>query len=379
MKTLETNKKVLNIKRIGYIYPKICDIDNIKQAIYKASEHKRNHKHVVEVLNNPDKYAYKIQRMLLNKTYAPTQPKIKTIQDTSSGKVRTIHKPNFFPDQIIHWSLMLQVTPIITKGMYEYNCGSIPGRGTTYAQKAVRKWLDKDAKHTKYCLKMDISKYYPSINNDILKSMFRRKIKDADTLWLIDVVIDQNIGQPIGFYTSQWFANFYLEGLDHYIKETLGVKYYVRYIDDLVLFGNNKKKLHKERKLITEYVGNLKLSIKGNWQVFRVDKRPIDFLGVKFYRDHTTLRRRNALRIRRRVKKIRHKGYLNEMDALAMISYWGWIKRTDSYQFYHKYVSPFIPIKLARKVVSINGKLRHNYQRGVDSKHSWYFYIFKFI
>lgn len=295
----------------------------------------------------------------------PSKPIIKTIQDNSSGKIRTIHKPNFYPDQIIHWSLMLQVEPIIMKGMYIYNCGSVKGRGTTYAQKAVRKWLDKDPRNTKYCLKMDIRKYYPSINNEILKQMFRRKIKDKDCLWLIDTIIDGNQGQPIGYYTSQWFANFYLEGLDHYIKETLGVKYYVRYVDDLVLFGSNKKKLHKVRKSISEYAGALKLSIKDNWQVFRVDKRDVDFVGVRFYRNKTTLRRRNALRIRRRMKKIKRKGYLDDKDASAVISYWGWIKRTDSYGYYHKYVKPIVSIKLARKVVSINAKIRENNKRGI--------------
>lgn len=353
------------MKRIGYIYPKIYDIENIKEAIYNASKGKRSHKYVKKVLNDIDYYAVKVQVMLKNKSYMPSKPIIKTIQDNSSGKIRTIHKPNFYPDQIIHWSLMLQVEPIIMKGMYIYNCGSVKGRGTTYAQKAVRKWLDKDPRNTKYCLKMDIRKYYPSINNEILKQMFRRKIKDKDCLWLIDTIIDGNQGQPIGYYTSQWFANFYLEGLDHYIKETLGVKYYVRYVDDLVLFGSNKKKLHKVRKSISEYAGALKLSIKDNWQVFRVDKRDVDFVGVRFYRNKTTLRRRNALRIRRRMKKIKRKGYLNDKDASAVISYWGWIKRTDSYGYYHKYVKPIVSIKLARKVVSINAKIRENNKRGI--------------
>lgn len=244
----EVNKKgTLHLKRTGYIYPKVYDINNIKRAIHCASKDKKEHRYVKEILENSDYYASKIHELLKGKEYRPTKPTIKIIQDASSGKVRTIHKPNFFPDQIIHWALMLQLQPILMKGMYKYNCGSVPNRGTSYGQKVVRKWMDTDRKHTKYCLKMDVSKFYPSIDNDILKQMFRRKIKDRDCLWLIDSIVDSNQGQPIGYYTSQWFANFFLEGLDHYIKEELGVKYYVRYVDDLVLFGNNKKTLHKVR------------------------------------------------------------------------------------------------------------------------------------
>lgn len=249
------------------------------------------------------------------------------------------------------------------KGMYNYNCGSVPKRGTSYGQKALRKWLDIDYKNTKWCLKMDIHKFYPSINNKYLKLKFRRKIKDKDCLWLIDTIIDSNQGQPIGFYTSQWFANFFLEDLDHLIKEKLGVKYYVRYVDDLVLLGSNKRKLHKIRIEVEKHLKSIGLELKPNWQVFKVNDRAIDFLGLRFYRNKTTLRKRNALRTRRRVRKIAKKGYLNEKDASAIISYWGWVKRSDSYHYYHKHIKPYVSIKLARKVVSINGKLRKTGQQ----------------
>lgn len=354
------------MKRKGNIYKEIYTLENIHLAILKASSGKEDHKYVKKVLDNQDYYAKKVQQMIVNKSFEPTPSVVKTIKDNSSGKVREIFKPNFYPDQIVHWALMLQIEPIIMKGMYEYNCGSVPKRGTSYAQKTVRRWIDKDARYTKYCLTMDVTKYYPSINNDILKGMYRKKIKDKDCLWLIDKIIDGNVGQPIGYYTSQWNANFYLEGLDHYIKEELGVKYYVRYVDDLVMFGNNKKKLHKARKAISDYVETLDLEIKGDWQVFRVDRRDVDFLGVRFYKDKTTLRRRNSLRIRRRAKKIHKKGYLNEKDALAMISYWGWIKKTDSFNYYYEYIKPYVDMGQAKKVVSINAKIRESNKRGMS-------------
>jgi hypothetical protein len=321
-------------------------------AIANSSLGKRKQKRVKAILDNEEYYARKIQDMLLKKQYVPSPYAIKIVQDGSSGKIRTIYKPRFYPDQIIHWALMLQLQPIMMKGMYEYNCGSVPGRGTSYGQNTLRKWLDTDYKNTKYCLKMDVSKFYPSVNNDILKEMFRRKIKDKDCLWLIDSIIDSGQGLPIGNYTSQWFANFFLQGLDHYIKEKLCVKYYIRYVDDLVLLGSNKKKLHKAREAISDYLNNINLSLKGDWQVFKVNSRAIDFLGFRFYRNKTILRKRNALRIRRRMRKIQKKDVLTSKDACAVISYWGWIKRSDSYNFYHKYVKPIVSVGYAKKVVS---------------------------
>ena len=356
-KHLEANKKGSRcVKRVGYIYEKVCEIDNIKQAIMKASRGKRNERRIQRVIQNIDAAAREIQAMLLNQSYVPSPYVIASIYDGANKKERVIQKPRFYPDQVIHWALMLQLEPILMRGMYEYNCGSIPGRGTSFGHKTVRRWLDTDYKGTKYCLSLDVSKFYPSVDNDTLKAMFRRKLKDSNCLWLIDTIIDSIKGLPIGNFTSPWFSNFYLEGLDRFIKQNLGVKYYVRYADDMVLLGSNKKQLHRARKEIALYLQNLKLTVKGNWQVFKVDARAIDFLGFRFFRTKTILRKRNALRIRRRFLKISKKKWLNYKDASAVISYWGWIKRSDSYSFYNSKLKPLVDINRARKVVSNHGK-----------------------
>ena len=180
------------MKRIGYIYNDICDIENIKEAILKASKGKRKRSNVQKVLKNIDYYAEQIQIMLKNKTYNPSPYQEDLIKETSNNKERVIFKPKYYPDQIVHWCLMLKLSPIIMKGMYYYNCGSIPGRGIHYAHDAVKKWLKNDRKHTKYCVKIDITKFYPNIDKEILKPLFRKRIKDRDTLWLIDTIIDSN-------------------------------------------------------------------------------------------------------------------------------------------------------------------------------------------
>ncbi len=345
------------MKRVGNVYSNIYEIENIKAAILKSSLGKRDQRSVRKILDNIDEYATRVQKMLVDRAYAPSQYKTKIIQDGARKKQREISIPKYYPDQIIHWTLMLQIQPMIMRGMYEYNCGSVPGRGTSLGQKSIRKWLDKDYKGTKYCFKMDIHKFYPSVDIEILKKMFRSVIKDKDVLWLIDAILDSHSkGLPIGNYTSQWFANFYLQGLDHFIKERTGVKYYIRYIDDLVLIGPSKRKLHKARRMIFAYLETIHLQPKGDWQVFLINTRAIDFLGFRFFRDKTILRKRNALRIRRRVQKISKKNEMPVKDALAVISYRGWIKRSDSYRFYNRYMKTRISLKQAKGVVSYYGR-----------------------
>lgn len=342
------------MKRTGNIYKNIVDTENIKTAILNASKGKRGHRAVKRVLGDIDRHAQKVSQMLQDKTYRPATYVRARIVDGSARKERVICKPKFYPDQVIHWALMLQIQPVLQRGMYYYSCGSIPGKGTSFGQKAVRKWL-KDARHTKYCLKMDVKQFYPSISNEKLKRSFRSLIKDPDALWLIDTIIDTAPGLPIGNYTSQWFANHYLTPLDHAIKGW-GVKYYMRYVDDLVFFGPNKRKLRKVKERIEHSLAPLGLRIKSNWQLFRVDSRPVDFLGLRFYREHTTLRRRNSLRIKHRAKKIGRKKHLGVRDARAMISYWGWIKRSDSYKYYVTHIKPNVKIGRCRKVVSEHAK-----------------------
>lgn len=229
------------MKRYNNIFVKIIELDNISSAILRASKGKRGRNEVKKILDSSFYYAVKIREMLINKTYVPTKSHEFTIVDGISRKVRNIKKPAFYPDQVIHWCIMNVLEEYFMKGMYKYSCASIKNRGVYYGSKYLKKILVSDKKNTKYCLKLDIKKYYPSINKEILKNKFRRLFKDNDLLWLLDTVVDSENDILIGFYTSQWFANFFFTDLDHYIKEKLKVKYYIRYADDMILLGNNKK------------------------------------------------------------------------------------------------------------------------------------------
>lgn len=346
------------MKRTGYIYDKICDIDNVRLAIRNASKGKKKKHSTQRVLRNFEKCAKQVSEMLKNKIYKPNKYFHSKIRDGITKKERTIYKPKFFPDQVIHWCLMQAIEPLLKRGLYIYSCASIPGRGAHYAKRACEKWIRNDFRNTKYCLKIDIKKYYPSINKEKLKAKFRRIIKDKDCLWLIDAIIDSHhTGLPIGNYTSQWFANFYLQDADHYIKEKLGVNYYIRYMDDMCLFGPNKKKLHKIKNQLDLYFANEDLKIKENWQVFNVNKRPLDFVGFVFCRDKTFIRKKISIRMIKKARKV--KVNQNFKNASAIMSYFGWLKHSNSYMLFKKYFKDINYKKLKGVIRNENRKIQN--------------------
>jgi len=324
------------MKRIGFLYDKIYKRDNVVDAIRSASKNKLNKFAVKQVLNSFDQSVDFICDLLKDKKYIPSGYYQATIRDALSKKDRIIFKPKFFPDQIVHWCLINIIKSALTRGMYQLSCASIPNRGMHYAKKYCERWIHSDYKNTKYCLKLDIKKYYPSIDKNILKSKFRKVIKDNEVLWLIDSIINSHHeGLPIGNYTSQWFANFYLQDTDHFIKEELSIKYYIRYMDDLVLFGPNKRELRKKFDKLRIFLGHEKLQIKNNWQIFNVSKRNLDFCGFCFNRKKTTIRKRITRNLRRSFFRFFRKP--GRRNAASIMSYYGWVSHTDSYILYQKY------------------------------------------
>lgn len=229
-----------------------------------------------------------------------------------------------------------------------YSC--IKNRGIHKLVNNLKKALKSDPEGTKYCLKLDIKKFYPSINHDILKQIIRYKIKDEELLQLLDEIIDSAEGVPIGNYLSQFFANLYLAYFDHWIKEILKVIYYFRYCDDITILGSSKEELHEQFLKIQEYLEvNLKLQVKPNWQIYPVEARGIDFVGYVFRHNYTRLR-----------KSIKHnlfvkvsgqaKQFSYKKDRVAKIgSYFGWLKYCNSkhlkYELNNKYNDEIFPVQ----------------------------------
>ncbi|MCF0070251.1 RNA-directed DNA polymerase [Dyadobacter sp. CY261] len=200
-----------------------------------------------------------------------------------------------------------------------YAC--IKGRGIHLAASRVSAAL-KNEPETKYCLKLDVRKFYPSIDHQIMKSIVRRKIKDPDLLWLIDSIIDSSEGLPIGNYLSQFLSNLYLTYFDHWIKEMKNVKHYFRYCDDLVILGDSKPALHQLLSEIREYLRDkLGLDVKGNYQIFPVASRGIDFVGYRMYHTHTMLRKS--------IKKSFARAIAKGKGPESIAAYKGWAKHAN--------------------------------------------------
>ncbi len=345
--------------KIKHVWEKITDLENIKTAIVCASAKKLHRKSVQRVLMDVDLHAREIQHMLLSKTYKPSPYIPMTVQDGSAQKTRLIHKPQFYPDQCIHWALSLPLQETWGKSIYPYSCGSIPGRGLHMGARAMKRWLANDPKGTKYCYKFDIRKYYPSVNLDRLMNQFTRKIHDPDALWLIgQIVYSHDQGLPIGNFTSQWFANLYLSDFDWWVRQNYGMRYYQRYIDDVVILHNNKRTLHKMRNQIERVLSaHYGLKIKPTWQVFRVDSRGVDFLGYRFYHNKTIIRKTTAYRIAKRVRKVSRKPEATMTDASAVMSYMGVTKHCDSYNFLNRYVIPFVSLRMLKEIHRENCKI----------------------
>jgi len=314
------------LKRIGNLYEKIYSLENLRLADERARKGKRNSYGVRYHDRNKERNILKLHKDLKEKTFKTSPYEVFKIYEP---KERDIYRLPYFPDRIMHHAVMNILEPIWMSIFTADTYSCIKGRGIHTCGVKLKKHLRDDVPGTRYCLKMDIKKFYPTIDHDILKQVLARKIKDQDLLWLLGEVIDSADGVPIGNYLSQYFANLYLAYFDHWIKEEKGKKYYYRYADDMVVLSDNKAALHQLFREIQEFmVNNLKIRIKDNYQVFPVEDRGIDFLGYRYWHTHTLLRKR--------IKKNFAKAVFRNKGEKTINSYLGWAKHCDGINLIRK-------------------------------------------
>lgn len=303
------------MKRYGNLYHKIVDIENLKLAHKNARKGKVKYKEVIEVDNNIDFYIDQLHEILTNGTYRCSEYKRFIKKD--SGKEREIFKVPYFPDRIVQHAILQVIEPIWKKTLIVDTFQAIKGRGVHKCKRKVEYAVQ--VLGNKYCLQMDVKKFYPSISNKVLKETVRRKIKCKSTLMLLDSIIEGHEGVPIGNYISQYFGNLVLSDIDHYCKEVLKTKHYFRYCDDILVISNDKEHLHQVRKEITRLLNNKGLEVKENYQVYKISKkRGVDCFGFNVHNKTTRLRKSIAKSFGEAVSK---------PDADTKIpAYYGWIK-----------------------------------------------------
>lgn len=293
-------------------------MDNLILADRKARRGKAAQYGVIAHDKHRDSNLKLLHKMLLEKKFTTSQYARFIIYDP---KEREIFRLPYFPDRIAHHAIMNILEPIFRASFTADTYSCIRGKGIHAAAYKLKLAL-KDKPGTIYCLKLDIRKFYPSIDHQILKDLLRRKFNDRDLLWLLDDIIDSTNGVPIGNYLSQYFANFYLSYFDHWLKEDLKVKHYFRYADDLVFLSGDKPYLHWLLHEVRQYLDNrLHLQLKDNYQVFPVAARGIDFLGYRFYHTHTLLRKSIKQNFARKVA--------TGISRQSLASYRGWTMHCD--------------------------------------------------
>ena len=316
------------MKRVNNLYPSIDAADNIELADKKARKCKRTRYGVRKHDQNKEIDNYALHLSLLNENYKTSEY---TTYKIYEPKERIIFRLPYYPDRITHHAIMNVMEPIWTKIFTRDTYSCIKGRGIHALVKKLQSDLRKDPNGTMYCAKMDIRKFYPSINHEILKSIVKKKIKGKSLLKLLFEIIDSADGVPIGNYLSQFFANLYMAYFDHWVKEELRVRYYYRYADDIVLLSDDKNQLRNWVLAIKVYLTNvLELKLKDNYQIYPVESRGIDFVGYVCYHDHTLLRKSIKLKLLGLVKAYSNNLISKQKLQLKMASYFGWLKYCDS-------------------------------------------------
>lgn len=306
------------MKRSGNLYPQIIKFENILLASRQAQKGKRFRDNILEFNYNLETELIRLQQKLTDKTYQP-------------GAYRTFHLTNPksrlisaapYRDRVVHHALCNIIVPIFERTFIADSYANRLGFGTHLALNKFTHF----ARNSRYVLQCDIRKYFPTIDHIILKELIRRKIKCPDTLWLIDTLIDnsneQEIvidyfpgdelltpitrrrGLPIGNLTSQFFANIYLNGFDHFVKEQLKISKYVRYVDDFALFSDDRELLADARLAIEEYLAQLRLKIHPIKSQLFETKIGATFLGFRVFSDKIRVRNSNLHQARRRLKRL---------------------------------------------------------------------------
>lgn len=365
--------EVCQLKSYNHLFERMLDKDFIRQNIIDAAKHKHNRPDVKKVLRNLEWYVDYVYTIIKDETFRiHSKPPI-VIHESTCKKPRVILRPDFMPDLVIQHMIVKILQPILQKHFYYNSCASIPGKGPEYGRKSLCRFIRRNQTKPMYVFKCDIRKFFEHIDRDILMNMFVKRIHDYRFLKLIHILIYYNeghVGVPLGFYSSQWFANFYLTSFDYYVKQYLHLPFVMRYMDDIVMIDFNKRRLRSKSYVMKQYLMDLKLTLKRDFQLFKFDEmdhyhnnpvgRCIDYMGFKFYRTRITLRKRTLTKLQRKTNKLfkRHlKGlYLNWYMCTQLLSRLGSLTHVHCYKFFHKHLQYKINVKQLRNTVSEHSK-----------------------
>lgn len=346
-----------------------------------AAEGKLKRREVLRAFEHFDKTYDLVTKCARAPNYYPREDNKHVVIDGTNHKERTIEKPVFAPEQILHHVIIEPFKAVLLSGLYEQVYGCLPAArkeaengkcivrkyGPHAAAKKLRKWIQVGRKI--YVAELDIHHAYDSVDLTILMDKLGEVIKDEAWLSLAERFVrgrnHKEKGLVLGHYTSPWFFNFYLKDFDHFAAGQEGIQY-LRFADNLFLVGANKRKVHRAVAAIKAHLRDcLKLELNQSAQVYRfeyVDRngktrgRAVNALGFVIHHNRMTLRKRLLKRIRRKAIRIKQKQEPTWHDAAAMLSRLAWIRSTNTYGYYMRHIKPNIQTKALKKKVRAHSR-----------------------
>ena len=345
------------------LYKKLCSYENLMLAFRKAKKGKSKMYYVINFEQDLDNNIKLLQKELIEDTYQPSQLKKFIVRDP---KTRTIHA-SIFKDRIVHHAIVNLLNPIYEKVFIYDSFASRKNKGNQEGILRFESFVNKVSRNGRliknpydsnsiqgYVLKCDIRKYFDSINHEILIEIIRNKISDEKVISLIQKILDNlnkedGKGLPLGNYTSQFFANVYLNQLDYFVKHELKAKYYIRYVDDFVILHRSKKRLEYLRKRISEFLISLKLELHPEKTKIYPLRNGITFLGYRIFYNNRLLTRRNIKHFKKKLEgniQLFNEGLISEEQLNCRVQGWrGYAQFGDTFNLQQKLFSKLSSIK----------------------------------
>ncbi len=312
------------MKTYRRLFEQIYDFDNLHAGYLDARRNKRYRNEVLEFTANLEENLIDLQNHLIHGTYQLGQYREFFVHEPKKRLIMALP----FKDRVMQCALYRIINPIFVKGYISTSYGSIRGGGTIKAVRQLQYWLRMLHKRPEkyYALKMDVTKFFFRVPHDVALAILRKKIKDERVMQLFDTIINStdtpfglpldvidveqctrlfDVGMPVGNLISQMLANIVLNEVDQYIKRELRVRYYMRYMDDMLVLGSDKQELHRIKALVEDFLEtNLRLQLNSKTSV-RPVSHGIEYVGYRVWHDHIRLKKATALRLKRRLRKIR--------------------------------------------------------------------------
>jgi len=291
------------MKRHGYLFDQVCSFESLTKSAIEAARGKKSKLAVADFLFNLENEIIALEQELSEERYCPRPYSTFMVHDPKNRMICAAD----FRDRVVHHAVCSVIGPLLERSLIHDTYACRAAKGTHRAIKLAQYYTNRSS----FFLKLDVRKFFDTIDHKILKCLIRQKVKDAKLLRLVDIFIDHPVpwtdpgkGIPIGNLTSQHFANYYLSGLDHYIKEQLRIKAYIRYMDDFVLFADEKDTLWDAKKWINDYLSrDLSLKLKEKATILAPVTQGLPFLGFRIFPGVIRIQRQGWRRFRKKAQK----------------------------------------------------------------------------